>query len=99
MPCRGCWLDLNSNKHTRKVLQSAGQLNTCFPFVKNFRCENPGANVYIFTFEIGHFKAVCSVAQPLNGNEAGGDLALIGPVHTWHFVLFELHSTRQKCDV
>ena len=33
----------------RKVIQSAGQLNTFFPYVRTF---GPGANVCIFNFEI-----------------------------------------------
>ena len=35
-------------------------------------------------FTIGHFTVVCSVTWPLNGSEAGGDLALIQTSPLYH---------------
>ena len=41
--------------------------------------NHPGRYFLQMTFkgEIDHFTVICSVTWPLNGSEAGGDLALI----------------------
>ena len=52
---------LNRKYHFRKVIQSAGQLNTCFPFVRTF---GPKIPVQMFAYLIS--KLLCNIYQSLD---------------------------------